>query len=164
MRQNEAAKAVSGMWWALSKIFQGKKEKKKKRKEGQMEEGREKEIGLSLGWPWKQQLPGSPGLSSGIASESLPAEFTGEPETLARKFCFKGLPLQLESTVPFRLPNGPPWPRYLAPGLQGCGQRQNWWGGWCEGKRGAEGKELTPIPHRREETGMGRKTGGRCSA
>lgn len=32
MRQNEAAEAVSGMWWALSKIFQGKKEKKKERR------------------------------------------------------------------------------------------------------------------------------------
>lgn len=44
MRQNEAAKAVSGMWWALSKIFQGKKEKKKKGKKDRWRKGGRKKL------------------------------------------------------------------------------------------------------------------------
>ena len=95
-------------------------------------------------------------------------EFTGEPENLARKFCFKGLPLEPQSAVPFRLPNGPPLPRYLVPGLERCGQRQNGWeGGLGRGKEGCRAKETPPHPCLSQwlfqapgvkETGVGRMT------
>ena len=94
--------------------------------------------------------------------------FSGDGENLARKFCFKGLPLQSQSAVPFRLPNGPPLPRYLVPGLQRCGQRQNGWeGGLGRGKEGCRAKEIHPHPclsqwliqaPGEQETGVGRMT------
>ena len=83
-----------------------RKNKKERKKDGQMEEGREKEIGLSLGWPWKQQLPSSPGLGSGIVHPSpLSSQANrrpwpgssvskGFPSSL-RALCLSGFPMGL---------------------------------------------------------------------
>lgn len=98
---NEAAKANVWVLAGSHKIFQEKEEEE--RKKGQMEEG--KEGGRNRFETWlaleaaAQRTGGSPGLSPGI--ETLPAvtEFTGEPENLARKFCFKGLPPAPERCV-----------------------------------------------------------------
>ena len=54
--RNEAAKAMSGIGGLSAKFFRERRNKRKGRKDKWRKVKREEEIGLSLGWLWKQQL------------------------------------------------------------------------------------------------------------
>ena len=54
--RNEAAKAMSGIGGLSAKFFRERRKKRKGRKDKWRKVKREEEIGLSLGWLWKQQL------------------------------------------------------------------------------------------------------------
>lgn len=54
--QNEAAKAMSGIGGLSAKFFREKRKKRKGRKDRWRKGKKEEEIGLRLGWPWKQRL------------------------------------------------------------------------------------------------------------
>ena len=54
--RNEAAKAMSGIGGLSAKFFRERRKKRKGRKDKWRKVQREEEIGLSLGWLWKQQL------------------------------------------------------------------------------------------------------------
>lgn len=54
--RNEAAKAMSGIGGLSAKFFRERRKKRKGRKDKWRKGKREKEIGLSLGWLWKQRL------------------------------------------------------------------------------------------------------------
>lgn len=117
--------------------------------------GRERKTGLVLG--------GLEGAAQRRSSRTPPpkTQWAGEQGPLAGEVRSRGPPLQPENTVPFQLPEGPPWPRCS---VQGRGQRQNGWGGGWERKSKACLSHWLFKPWGSRRQGWDRMTGGRCSA